>query len=110
MKKILIVLVIVLLIPISCKAQFNKLNDTELFDGIKFNNAALGAIMETSGNLAGIRTLLGNDIQFQANDTGFYPGKDFWNDNIVLGFEDEERSGEFYLTRVRIENSTGMPT
>ena len=43
--KNIILTIVILFAGISCKAQFNYLNNAEVFDGIKFNNVSLGDIM-----------------------------------------------------------------
>jgi hypothetical protein len=65
----------IFLITISCKAQLNNLNDTELFEGIKFNNISLGAIMESSGDLSKMKSYFGNNIQEVPNNSGSYIAK-----------------------------------
>lgn len=105
--KNIILTTLVLLFSISCKAQLNNLNETELFDGIKFNNISLGNIMESSGNLTQMRTYFGNDIQERANDTAPYLAKFLLNNFISFGFEDETDTGNNYdLTFIRVINSS----
>jgi hypothetical protein len=83
------------------------LNDTELFDGIRFNNVSLGTIMESSGNLNQIKTLFGNDIVEKANTTAPFLAKGIYNNNISFGFEDETDTGNNYdLTYIKVKNSS----
>jgi hypothetical protein len=110
MKNIMLTLVI-LFTSISCKAQLgaylNNINDTELFDGIKFNNVSLGDIMVASGDLTKMKDLFGNNIQKVPNNSGPYIGKELYNGNIVFGFEDETDTGNNYdLTDITIRNSS----
>ena len=56
--KNIILITIVLLFSVSCKAQLNNLNETELFDGIKFNNISLRNIMNSKGNLTQMKVYL----------------------------------------------------
>jgi hypothetical protein len=106
MKKILLITMI-LLVTVSCKAQLNNLNDTELFEGIQFNNVTLSQIMKSKGNLTEIKNLIGNDIQEISNNSGPYIGKELYNSNIVFGFEDETDTGNNYdLTDITIRNSS----
>ncbi len=107
MKQILIILIINLLLPISGKAQLNNLTDSELFEGIQFNNISLSKIMKSKGNLNKMKTFFGNDIEGVVNDTAPSLAKDFYNDNISLGFEDERDLGNNYdLARIYIRNSS----
>ena len=107
MKQILIILIINLLLPISCKAQLNNINNDEFGESIKFNNVTLGEIMVAGGNLNKMKTFFGNDIQEVVNDTAPSLAKDFYNDNISLGFEDERDLGNNYdLARIYIRNSS----
>ena len=107
MKQILIILIINLLLPISCKAQLNNINNDEFGESIKFNNVTLGEIMVASGDLNKMKTFFGNDIQEVVNDTAPSLAKDFYNDNISLGFEDERDLGNNYdLARIYIRNSS----
>ncbi len=106
MKKLILTL-IVLLTTMSCKAQLNNLNDTELFEGIKFNNITLGAIMESSGNLNTMKTYFGNDIQEQPNNSAPFLAKNLSNNNFSFGFEDETDTGNNYdLTSIYVLNSS----
>ncbi|WP_299015123.1 hypothetical protein [uncultured Polaribacter sp.] len=105
--KNIILITLIFFTTISCKAQLNNLNETELFDGIKFNNISLGDIMETKGKLNEIRSLLGNSVQETTNNSGPYIGKELSNDNIVISFEDETDSGNNYdLTTIYVLNSS----
>lgn len=105
--KNIILTTIVLLISVSCKAQLNNLNETELFDGIKFNNASLRNIMNSKGNLNQMKTYFGSEIRERPNDTSPYLAKFLWNNNISFGFEDETDSGNNYdLTYIRVRNSS----
>ena len=63
--------------------------------------------MESSGNLAQMRSYFGNTIQERANDTAPYLAKFLLNNNISFGFEDETDTGNNYdLTFVRVINSS----
>jgi hypothetical protein len=105
--KNIILITIVLLFSVSCKAQLNNLNETELFDGIKFNNISLRNIMNSKGNLTQMKVYFVNDIQERPNDTAPYLAKFLWNNNISFGFEDETDSGNNYdLTYIRVRNSS----
>jgi hypothetical protein len=105
--KNIILTIVFLFAAISCKAQLNYLNnDTELFDGIKFNNVSLGDIMIASGDLTKMKTFFGSDIQETPNNTGIYIGKELSNNNIVFSFEDETDTGNNYdLTSIIVLNS-----
>ena len=110
MKNIMLTLVI-LFTSISCKAQLgaylNNINDTELFDGIKFNNVSLGDIMVASGDLTKMKDLFGNDIQERANNTAPFLAKFLYKNNISFGFEDETDTGNNYdLTYIKVKNSS----
>ena len=86
-------------------AQLNNLSKKELLDGIKFNNVSLGTIMETKGDVKKIRALFGNNIQELSNNTGIYIGKELYDNNIVLSFEDETGAGNSYnLTTIYVLN------
>jgi hypothetical protein len=106
--KNIILTIVFLFAAISCKAQLNYLNnDTELFDGIKFNNVSLGDIMIASGDLTKMKALFGSDIQETPNNTGFYIGKNIFNTNLYFHFEDETDTGNNYdLTYIRVKNSS----
>jgi len=106
--KNIILTIVILFAGISCKAQFNYLNnDTELFDGIKFNNVSLGDIMIASGDLTKMKAFFGSDIQETPNNTGIYIGKNIFNTNLYFHFEDETDSGNnYYLTYIRVKNSS----
>ena len=73
-----------LLTSMVAHAQLNNLSNTELFDGIQFNNISLGRIMETKGDLTKIRSLFGNNMQEVSNNTGLFIGKELYNSNIVI--------------------------
>ena len=105
MKHTHIIIIGLLLTTISCKAQLNNLNDSELFDGIKFNKVSLGTIMKSKGDLAQIKTLFGNDLKEEANNTAPFLAKELSNDNILFGFEDETDIGNNYdLTSIYVLN------
>jgi len=105
--KNIILTIVILFAGISCEAQFNYLNETEVFDGIKFNNISLGNIMTSSGDLTKMKTFFGSDIQETPNNTGIYIGKELSNDNIVFSFEDETDTGNNYnLTTIIVLDSS----
>ena len=105
--KNIILTIVILFAGISCKAQFNYLNSTEVFDGIKFNNVPLGNIMTASGDLTKMKTFFGSDIQETPNNTGIYIGKNIFNTNLYFHFEDETDTGNNYdLTYIRVKNSS----
>ena len=106
--KNIILTIVILFTGISCEAQFNYLNnDTELFDGIKFNNVSLGDIMIASGDLTKMKAFFGSDIQETPNNTGIYIGKNIFNTNLYFHFEDETNTGNNYdLTYIRVKNSS----
>jgi hypothetical protein len=105
--KNIILTIVILFAGISCEAQFNYLNTTEVFDGIKFNNISLGNIMTSSGDLTKMKTFFGSDIQETPNNTGIYIGKELSNDNIVFSFEDETDTGNNYnLTTIIVLDSS----
>ena len=105
--KNIILTIVFLFAGISCEAQFNYLNSTEVFDGIKFNNVSLGDIMIASGDLTKMKALFGSDIQETPNNTGIYIGKELSNDNIVFSFEDETDTGNnYYLTSITVLDSS----
>ena len=106
--KNIILTIVFLFAAISCKAQLNYLNnDTELFDGIKFNNVSLGDIMITSGDLTKMKALFGSDIQEKPNNTAPFLAKFLINNDISFGFEDETDTGNDYdLTYIRVKNSS----
>ena len=105
--KNIILTIVILFAGISCEAQFNYLNSTEVFDGIKFNNISLGNIMTASGDLTKMKTFFGSDIQETPNNTGIYIGKELSNDNIVFSFEDETDTGNNYdLTSIIVLDSS----
>ena len=79
MKKIFTTIILALTITISCKAQLNNLNETELMYGIKFNNITLKNITVSNGNLYQIKSFFGNDIQQEINNTSPSLSKDFYN-------------------------------
>ena len=104
MKKI--ILTTVVLFSITCsRAQLNNLNDSELFDGIKFNNVSLGDIMVASGDLTKMRSYFGNDMQERPNNTGPFIGKDIYNAKLYFNFEDETDTGNDYdLTYIKVKS------
>jgi hypothetical protein len=105
--KNIILTIVILFAGISCEAQFNYLNTTEVFDGVKFNNISLGNIMTSSGDLTKMKTFFGSDIQETPNNTGIYIGKELSNDNIVFSFEDETDTGNNYnLTTIIVLDSS----
>lgn len=107
MKKIFTTIILALTITISCKAQLNNLNETELMYGIKFNNITLKNITESNGNLSQIKSFFGNDIQQEINNTSPSLAKDFYNNNISLGFEDQSDTGNNYdLSSIYVLNSS----
>ena len=107
MKTIFITLFFSLLLSFSCKAQLNNLTDTELFEGIRFNNVSLGAIMVASGDLTKMRALFGDSIQEIPNDSAPFLAKSLYNDNFSFGFEDETDTGNNYdLAYIYIKNSS----
>ena len=105
MKKI--ILTTVVLFSITCsRAQLNNLNDSELFDGIKFNNVSLGDIMVASGDLTKMRNYFGNDMQERPNNTGPFIGKDIYNARLYFNFEDETDNGNDYdLTYIKVKSN-----
>lgn len=106
MKKIILTTIIIL-ITLSCRAQLNNLNDSELFDGVKFNNVSLGSIMLSKGDLTQMKLLFGNDIQERPNDTAPFLAKFIWNTNLSFGFEDETDTGNNYdLTYIDVKNNS----
>jgi hypothetical protein len=105
--KNIILTIVILFAGISCEAQFNYLNTTEVFDGVKFNNISLGNIMTSSGDFTKMKTFFGSDIQETPNNTGIYIGKELSNDNIVFSFEDETDTGNNYnLTTIIVLDSS----
>jgi len=105
--KNIILTIVILFAGISCEAQFNYLNSTEVFDGIKFNNVSLGDIMIASGDLTKMKAFFGSDIQETPNNTGIYIGKNIFNTNLYFHFEDETNTGNNYdLTYIRVKNSS----
>ncbi len=87
-------------------AQLNNLSDTELFDGIKFNNVSLGDIMVASGDLTKMRDLFGNSIEEKPNNTGPFLGKDISNRSLYFHFEDETDTGNNYdLTYIKVKSN-----
>ncbi|QMU64764.1 MAG: hypothetical protein GKR88_11010 [Flavobacteriaceae bacterium] len=106
MKKILITTLFFIII-FSCKIQLNNLNDTELFDGIKFNNVSLRSIMDSKGDVTQMRALFGNDIQQEDNNSGPFIGKDIFNSKFYFHYEDETDTGQdFDLTYIKVKNSS----
>ena len=105
MKKI--ILTTVVLFSITCsRAQLNNLNDSELFDGIKFNNVSLGDIMVASGDLTKMRSYFGNSIQERPNNTAPFLAKFLWNNHLSFGFEDETDTGNDYdLTYIKVKSN-----
>jgi hypothetical protein len=107
MKKLYIIIIGLLLLTTSCIAQLNNLNDTELFEGIRFNNVTLSQVMKSKGNLNKMKTLFGNDIEETSNNTGPYIGKNIFNTNLYFHFEDETDKGNNYdLTYIKVKNSS----
>ena len=106
--KNIILTIVFLFAAISCKAQFNYLNNgTEVFDGIKFNNVSLGDIMIASDDLTKMKALFGSDIQEKPNNTAPFLAKFLINNDISFGFEDETDTGNNYdLTYIRVKNSS----
>ena len=105
--KNIILTIVILFAGISCEAQFNYLNTTEVFDGIKFNNVSLGDIMIASGDLTKMKAFFGNDIQERPNNTAPFLAKFIINNGISFGFEDETDSGNNYdLTYITVKNSS----
>jgi hypothetical protein len=107
MKKLYIIIIGLLLSTISCKAQLNNLNDTELFEGIRFNNVTLSQVMKSKGILTQMKILFGNDIEETPNKTGLYIGKNIFDTNLYFHFEDETDAGNNYdLTYIKVKNSS----
>lgn len=107
MKNIYLITIISLVFTFSCKAQLNNLNDSELFDGVKFNNVSLGSIMLSKGDLTQMKLLFGNDIQERTNASAPFLTKNLYNNNFSFGFEDETDTGDNYdLTSIYILNSS----
>lgn len=105
--KNIILTIVILFAGISCEAQFNYLNTTEVFDGVKFNNISLGNIMTSSGDLTKMKTFFGSDTQERPNNTAPFLAKFIINKNISFGFEDETDTGNNYnLTYIRVKNSS----
>ncbi len=103
----IILTTVILFTVMSCKAQLNNLNDSELFDGIRFNNVTLSQIMKSKGSLIKIQTFFGSNFIETSNNTGPYIGKELSNNNIVISFEDETDSGNNYdLTTIYVLNSS----
>ena len=100
-------IIAMLLTSMVAHAQLNNLSNTELFDGIQFNNISLGRVMETKGDLTKIRFLFGNNMHEVSNNTGLFIGKELYNSNIVISFEDETDTGKSYsLTSIYILNTS----
>ena len=104
MKKI--ILTTVVLFSITCsRAQLNNINNDEFGESIKFNNVSLGTIMKTKGDIKKIRALFGSNMQELSNNTGIYIGKELYDNNVVLSFEDETGTGNDYnLTTIYVLN------
>ena len=106
MKKNILIIVILLLSQRSF-AQHMNLNNSELLDGIKFNNVTLGDIMETKGDLSQMKSLFGNDIAEKQNFSAPYLAKDLYNDKISFGFEDDSETGnDYYLAFIDVLNTS----
>ena len=105
MKKISFICLLIIC-SITLSAQLNNLNDTELFNGIKFNQVTLGEIMRSNGEIVEIKSFFGNDIQEAPNNTGPYLAKEFSNNDIYLHFEDETDTGSDYsLTYISVKSN-----
>ena len=106
MKKINLIVTILFVGLYSCKAQTNQLTEAEFYN-IKINNITLRSIYDTNADLTKMRTLFGDSLVYQANTTGPSLGRDFWNDNIYLNFEDDSNTGNQYnLTNIQVESSS----
>jgi len=103
MKKIFTILTI-LTVAFTCKAQHTNLTDTELFDGIKFDNISLGAIMRTQGDLTKIKVLFKEDFEEEeGNNVSIIMDKYISNKNYYFGFEDDTNTGnEYYLMLITV--------
>lgn len=100
-------IIAMLLTSIVAHAQLNNLSNTELFDGIQFNNVSLGRVMETKGDLTKIRSLFGNNTQERANNTAPHLAKFIWNHNFSFGFEDESDTGNNYsLSYIKVNSNS----
>lgn len=94
----------------SCYAQHNKLNDNELFKGIKFNDISLEKIMNTNGDYNKLKVLFSNNLIFKPNNTGFVSGKDFWSNDLYLNFEDERDNGSYDLAYIEVTKPSAKVT
>lgn len=97
---------IIILLFHSSLAQNTSLdNETELFDGIKFDNVDLGDIMITKGDLTQMRSLFGNSIVEEQNETAPFLAKDLYNDKLFFGFEDDTETGkDYYLAFIKVNS------
>jgi len=106
MKKIYLIITILFVGLYSCKAQLNELTQTE-FLNIKFSNVTLDQIYGTEGDINQMKALFGNDLLTEANTTGPSLGRDFWNNNIYLNFEDDSNTGNQYSpTNIQVKNAS----
>jgi hypothetical protein len=105
MKKIYLIITIVLVSSYSCKAQFNKLSRTEYYN-IRINDVTFQSLYDTNADTVMMKALFGSSLEFEANTTGPFLGRDFRNNTVYLSFEDDSDTGnEYYLTNIQIETS-----
>ena len=88
----------------TAKAQLNTLNVDELAN-IQFNNYTLSQIRQIEGKDDKAIALFGEgNIESEINKTCPFLCKDFWNKELVFGFEDDSQTGEqFYFTYLYAE-------
>lgn len=88
-----------MIISYSGLAQNNTLSDSEFSNGIEFNGISLTTIMSSNANIRLIRSYFGNEILEQSNNSAPSLAKDFYSNDISIGFEDETNSGTNYQLR-----------
>lgn len=99
MKNIFILLISIVLFnqTIIAQAQLNKITDVEYAE-IKINNISILTILNTHGDHSQLKSLFGNDLLYEEYDLPTV-GRNSWNANISLHFQDEDYSLNYMSIR-----------
>ena len=98
----ILILIVILSLSCSCKAQTNQLEEDDFYS-IAFNNITLGSIEETDANISQMQSLFGNSLNVRIPEDSPSLAKDFWNDDIIIGFQDDSDTGlEYYILYIKL--------
>lgn len=102
MKQILNLFITALLFiqTINAQVSLNEITMEE-YSQIKINNISIVTIINTHGNHTLLKTLFGNELQYKEYDLPVL-GRDIWNDNITISFQDDD----YTLNFMSLRNST----